>query len=83
MKLNKKAFGLTLGLLWALAIFLVTNYILLMSGRGEMLSTFGNFYPGFSISFFGSIIGLIWGFVYGFVSGWIFALLYNYFAKTD
>jgi len=81
MKLNKKAFGLAVGVLWGVGLFLVTNFLLLRGSEGVIISGLKNVYLGYSFSFLGSIIGLIWGFVDGFIVGWLFALLYNQFAK--
>ena len=83
MKLSKKAFGLTAGILWGVAIFLVTNFLLLKGTEGKTMTLLGHFCFGYSFSFLGSIIGLIWGFVYGFISGWLFAFFHNLFVKTS
>jgi hypothetical protein len=83
MQLSKKAFGLTAGILWGLAAFLVTNYRILTGGTGVFLSNIELFYFGYSYSFLGSIIGLIWGFIYGFIVGWLFAFFYNLFVKKS
>jgi len=83
MELNKKAFGLTTGILWGVAIFLLTIILTLKGTEGEHLSRLATFYFGYRLSFIGSIIGLIWGFVHGFICGWIFAFLYNLFVKRS
>jgi hypothetical protein len=83
MDLSKKAFGLTTGILWGLATFLVTNFRLFTGGTGRLLTNVELFYFGYSFSFLGSIIGLIWGFVYGFIVGWLFAFFYNLFVKKS
>ncbi len=77
MKLSKKAFGLTSGILWAAAIFLATNILLIRGGGGAVISGLENIYLGYSFSFLGSIIGLVWGFINGFIGGWLFAFLNN------
>ena len=83
MQLSKRAFSLTAGILWGVAIFLATNFLLLKGSTGGLISNLGNVYFGYSFSFLGSIIGLIWGFVNGFVAGWLFAFLYNLFVKKS
>ena len=83
MKLNKIALGLTAGIFWGLAIFLLTNYRLLTGGTGETLSQLDIFYFGYNFSFVGSLIGLLWGLVYGFIAGWLFGLIYNSFTKKE
>lgn len=83
MELSKKAFGLTAGILWGVAIFLLTIILILKGTEGEHLSRLGTFYFGYRLSFLGSIIGLIWGFVHGFISGWLFAFIHNLFVRTS
>jgi len=78
---NVKAFALTCGILWALAVFLMTWWVYL-AGGGNTLMTLGRFYIGYSISPLGSVIGLIYGFVDGLIGGAIFAWLYNRLAKA-
>lgn len=83
MKLNKNAFGLATGIICGLAIFLLTNILLIKGGYGEHIVLLRNIFIGYSFGFLGSIIGLLWGFVDGFIGGWIFALLHNLFVKTS
>jgi hypothetical protein len=83
MKLNAKALGLAFGIIWGVAILIVTfvsmwtNY---SYGR-DFLNGLVSIYPGFSISYGGAILGLIYGFVDGFIFAWLLAMLYNLFAK--
>jgi len=76
MKLNAKALGLSLGILWGISIFLVTLFVM-WRGGGATLSKLSQFYIGYSVSFVGAVLGLIWGFVDGLISGVLFAALYN------
>ena len=85
MKLDKKALGLSAGLLWGIYLFLVG----LLSWLGVNIPWFNEqivlelsqVYFGYSATFLGSVIGLIYGFVCGLVSGWLFGWLYNKLAK--
>jgi hypothetical protein len=81
MKLNKVALGLSVGIVWGLAIFLITNFRLLTGGEGQTLSKLGAFYFGYTYTHIGSLIGLFWGFVDGFIGGWVVAFFYNLFSK--
>lgn len=83
MEMSKKAFGLTSGILLAIAIFLLTNLLLIKGTEGTLIKGLKNICFGYSFSYLGSVIGLVWGFVYGFISGWLFAYLYNLFAKKS
>jgi hypothetical protein len=83
MKLDKKAFGLTAGILWGAAIFLATNILILKGGVGTTIISLNHYYIGYSFSFIGSLIGMVWGFVNGFIAGWLFAFFHNLFVKTS
>ena len=76
MKLNKRAFALATGILWAVAVFVATIYVMIKGG-GNTIVLLQQFFWGYNISFGGAILGLIYGFVWGFIWGWIFAWLYN------
>lgn len=83
MKLQPKALALSLGILWGVLLFLITNISLMRGSQGEHLSLLSLIYVGYSFSFIGSIIGMIWGFVSMFIGGWILAWLYNRFAGSS
>jgi len=80
MKLRKRALGLSLGVVWGLAVF-VWTISATMRGMGKTLSMLGGYYPGFTVSYLGSLVGLIWGFVHGFVGGILIAWFYDLFCK--
>ena len=81
MKLNVKALSLTAGILWGIAILLLTIWFICFGYDGNTLSLIGKVYLGYSVTWGGAFIGLIWGFVQGFIGGAIFAWLYNKFVK--
>jgi prepilin signal peptidase PulO-like enzyme (type II secretory pathway) len=76
MKLNVKAFALAAGILWGVAILVITLSDV-WCGRGEHLILLRGIYPGYQISYLGSVIGLVYGFVSGALVGALFAWLYN------
>ena len=86
---NSRRLGLSLGLIWGGTIFLATIILLIkaklgihyQSGDpiGPTLLTLGQFYMGYSISFFGSIVGFVYGFINAYVIGIIIARIYNRF----
>ena len=78
--IKKNAFGLACGFVWGLALFLLTNYIVLLHHGGGILIKLNHFYWGYSITFKGSLLGLLYGFVDGYINGWLIALFYNAFA---
>lgn len=90
MKLNGKALGLSLGLIWGGTVFLATIILILKAKLGihhpagapvgPTLLKLGQFYMGYSITVFGSIVGFIYGFINGYIGGVIVARIYNMFA---
>ena len=77
MKLNVKAFALTSGLVWGIALFLLTWWVIAIEGSTGEMTLIGRIYWGYNISPTGSLIGLIWAFGDGLLFGAIFAWLYN------
>lgn len=78
--LKKNAFGLALGLVAGLGLFIFTDYVVLLHHGGGTLTKLNEVYWGYTVTFGGSLLGLIYGFVSGYVTGWFIALFYNAFA---
>ena len=82
MKLNKKAFALAGGVFWGFSLFFMTLFLVFFGdSSNEMMSSFSDFYFGYTVSVGGAFVGLVWGFLDGFVCGTIFSWLYNKFIK--
>ena len=77
MKLNVKAFAITVSLIGGIGLFLLTWWVILFEGATGTRTIIGVVYRGYCISPLGSIIGLVWGLVDGLIGGAIFAWLYN------
>ena len=77
MKLNIKAFALTCGIFWGLAIFCLTWWVIAFEEAGEESLSLLMLYPGYSVTPIGSLIGMAEGFVDMLIGGAIFAWLYN------
>jgi hypothetical protein len=77
--LNMKALGLALGLLFGLAIFIATNWLVLKGGEpmGPHLSLLGQYFIGYRVSFLGSFIGFAYAFAVGTLSGALIGWIYN------
>lgn len=81
MKLNAKAFGLTLGIfiggLWLLlmGLALTTGFL------SQTVMTLGNLHPYFSYSWMGLVQITVMHFISGTLLGWLFAKLYNHLSK--
>ena len=77
MLLNVKAFALTAGILWGVAVFLTTLWLIALGYQGGLVRVLDHVYFGYSFSLVGALVGLAWGFVDGLVGGAAFAWLYN------
>jgi hypothetical protein len=79
LKLDRVAFGLSLGTLSGLALFLATLILVLKGGDvvGPRLALLSQYLPGYTVSAEGSFVGLFYGFIAGFSGGWSFAFLRN------
>ena len=77
--LNAKIFGLILGIVFGLLIFIATNFLVLKGGKvvGPHLQLLGQFFIGYRVSFLGSIIGFFWGFAVGSLIGTTIGWIYN------
>jgi hypothetical protein len=85
-KINTKFFGLVLGLLFGLAIFVATNWLVIKGSHinvegeyvvGPHLQLISQFFIGYRVSFLGSIIGFLYGFAIGTFSGSALGYVYN------
>ena len=79
-KLDGTAFGIALGSLLGVTIFLATVFLLIKGGDviGPNLSLLSQFFVGYEVSFTGSLIGCFYGLITGFVVGWSIAFIRNF-----
>ena len=77
MRLSVKAFALTCGIMWGLAVVFVTLLLVFRGCDCSFMNPLGHFYLGYSVSWLGAVIGGAWGFVDGVICGALFAWLYN------
>ena len=79
LKLDRTAFGLSLGMVAGTLLFLATVTLILKGGDviGPTLQLLSQYFPGYSVTPLGSVLGLIYGFITGFIGGWGFAFLRN------
>lgn len=80
-KLDVKAFGLALGIMWGVCMFLTGIASMLFNWGTTFLEIFSSFYIGYKATLLGSVVGAIWGFVDAGIGGVIVAWLYNKLAK--
>ena len=87
LRLNAKIWGLVCGILFGLAVFIATNWIVIKGGHidtvtgeyvvGPHLQLLSQFFIGYRVSFWGSIIGFLYGFALGTLGGTLIGLIYN------
>lgn len=79
VRLNATFLGLVAGLILGLGLFIATIWLVLKGGPnpGQHLSLLSQYFPGYSVSFFGSLVGLIYTFFVGFIGGSIVGAVYN------
>ncbi len=77
--LNAKVFGFTLGILFGLAIFIATNWLVIKGGKpiGPHLQLLSQYFIGYKVTFWGSFVGLAYGFAVGTISGSLIGWIYN------
>jgi hypothetical protein len=80
-KLCTCAFGLAGGILWGLAIFVLTLISVWTGYANDLLTMVMGIYLGYEITILGAFIGLIYGFIDGFIGFAIFAWFYNLLCK--
>lgn len=82
-RINAKIQALVTGTIAGLAIFVVTNWLVLKGGDvvGPHLALLGQFFIGYEVSFLGSLIGLGYGFLTGFAVGYSVSYMYNAIAE--
>jgi hypothetical protein len=77
--LNAKVVGLVLGILFALGIFVATNWLVIKGGErvGPHLQLLSQYFIGYRVTFLGSLIGAAYGFALGTISGALIGWIYN------
>jgi protoporphyrinogen oxidase len=78
-KLDPVAFGLSVGIVSGVVLFLATLFLVLRGGDvvGPNLQLLSQFLPGYTVTVPGSLLGLVYSFAFGFILGWGFAFLRN------
>jgi hypothetical protein len=84
LKLNARAWGIALGLLFGLGLALATLVLVFRGGPnvGRHLRLLGMFLPGYQVSVAGAFIGFAYMFVIGYAIGRLIGLVYNRLARS-
>lgn len=85
LRLNARAWGIAIGLLLGLGLFIATIVLVLRGGAaiGPHLSLLGVFLPGYTVSVGGAFIGFAYAFFIGYALGRLIGLVYNAMARSD
>ena len=81
--LHKRAFGMAVGLTFAVLVFLVTVLAILKPGAPFFVPLLAQYFPGYSVSWTGALIGFAWAFVAFFVAGWFTAFVRNFIMAVN
>lgn len=79
-KLNATAFGLAMGIAFAVYFFLIVILAMYANWGNAFVELMGTLYIGVEVSWKGAILIIPWTFVDAFIGGFIIAWLYNKFA---
>ena len=81
--MNAGLVGVVLGLLCGAVLFLATIWLVIKGGPnpGAHLVLLSQYFPGYSVSFFGSIVGFVYAFLAGLVTGAVLGAVYNKLAR--
>jgi hypothetical protein len=76
--IDKRAFGVAIGVVTGLMVFAVTVFDLLFhSPPSYGLQLLHQYFAGYWVTWPGAFIGLAWGFFVGFCAGWFLAFTRN------
>ena len=85
LRLNARAWGIAVGLVFGMGLFLATMVLLMKGGFevGAHLGLLGKLLPGYSVTVGGAFIGFGYAFVIGYAIGRIIGSVYNALARGD
>ena len=80
VRLSATIHGIVFGLVLGLGIFVATLWLVIRGGPvvGPNLALLGQFFIGYTVTYWGSVVGLMYGFITGFILGFSIATIYNW-----
>ncbi|MGH7502371.1 MAG: hypothetical protein ACREL7_11500 [Longimicrobiales bacterium] len=84
-RLNARAWGISVGLICGLGLFIATNLLILRGGPnvGQHLGLLRAYFPGYTVTFLGSLIGFVYTFVIGYGLGRVIGTVYNKLVESS
>lgn len=78
-RLNARAWGIALGLLCGVGLFVATIVLVVKGGPnvGRHLGLLSAYFPGYRVTVLGSFVGFIYAFVIGYAIGRLIGSVYN------
>ena len=85
LRLNARAWGIAVGLLFGSVLFLVTIVLVMRGGPtvGPHLGMLWVFLPGYRVTVGGAFIGFAYAFVIGYAVGRLIGSVYNALARSE
>lgn len=79
LRLNGRAWGIAVGLIFGIGLFVATNFLVLKGGDniGMHLNLLAVYFPGYRVTFVGSVVGFVYAFVLGYGMGRLTGAVYN------
>jgi hypothetical protein len=79
LRMNTVATSVGLGLLAGVVLFVTTLVLALRDGpnAGPHLGLLSQYFPGYSVTVFGSFVGFVYAFVVGAAAGFVLSSIYN------
>ena len=81
MRLRPLGFGMSLGILWALSVAVISLLSIYLSYGTAIVTFLTTVYLGYELTLVGVLIGTGWAFLDGFVGGFLLAAVYNLFVR--
>lgn len=78
-KIKADALALVCAVLGGAGLFTMTAWLVIKGGphAGQHLQLLSQYFPGYSVTWWGSLIGLLYGAMTGGVVGWMVGTIYN------
>jgi hypothetical protein len=85
LKLNARAWGIAVGMLFGTGLFIATVFLVVKGGQtvGAHLSLIGEYLPGYSVTWGGAFIGFVYLFVIGYAVGRLIGGVYNALVRSE